>query len=179
MSDFLRVIGEWLSFIWPLEKVNQWERGLLYRYGRVVRELEPGVYFILPWFHEIRAESVVQGIVQTPRIDITLKDGTLLTLQASATVRVKDLNKAVNMVDAYEETTQELITAVIAEKLAEVEAERVSPDKRGRLLADLRRWVAAEAEVFGVEVEKIRFTTFVLKARPFRLMGDEAGAAAW
>lgn len=179
MSDFFRLIGEWLQFLWPLRKVNQWERGLLYRNGRYRRELTPGVYPVLPWFHEIRAESVVPGIVQTPRIDITAQDGTMVTLQASATVRVIDLAKAVNTVDAYMETAQELITAVLAEKLAEVDAARLQPDKRARLMTDLRRWVSTEALEFGIEVSKLRFTTFVVNPRPFRLLGDNATVAGW
>ncbi len=179
MSDFLRLIGEWIEFLWPLRKVEQWERGLLYRNGRYVRELGPGIYPILPWFHDIKAWSVVPGILQTPRIDITAQDGTMVTLQVSATVRVVDLAQAVNTIDAYMETTQELITAVVAEKLAEVDAARLAPEKRGRLLADLRRWVAAEALEIGVDVSKLRFTTFVMNPRPFRLLGDAAAAAPW
>lgn len=179
MSDLLRVLGEWIAFLWPLRKVIQWDRGLLYRNGRFRRELGPGVYPILPWFHEIRMFSVVPGIVQTPRLDLTLSDGKMVTLQASATVRVVDLAKAVNTVDAYMETTQELITAVLAEKVAEVAADRLSPEKRGRLLGDLRRWVAEAAAEYGVEVSKLRFTTLVMNPRPFRLLGDTAAVAPW
>lgn len=179
MTDLFRLLGEWLQFIWPLRKVHQWERGLRYRFGRYVRNLGPGVYWATPWFGEIRAESVVPGIVQTPRIDITAQDGMLVTLQASATVRVVDLAKAVNEVDAYMETTAELITAVLAEKVAEVDAARLAPEKRSRLLSDLRRWVQAEADGFGVEVSKLRFTTFVTNPRAFRLLGDSAVVAPW
>lgn len=178
MTDLFRLIGEWLQFIWPLRKVNQWEMGLLYRNGRFVRQLEPGIYWVVPWFHEVKAESVVKGIVQTPRIDITLKDGRLLTVQCSAVVQVTDLNLAVNTVDAYLETTQELITAVLAEKIADVEAERLAPEKRRRLISDLKEWVQKEAD-FGVEVSKLRFTTFVLNPRAYRLLGDNAAAAPW
>ena len=178
MSDFFRLIGEWLQFIWPLRKVNQWEQGLRYRFGRYCRVLEPGIYWATPWFAEIKAESVVKGVVQTPRIDITASDGTLVTAQASATVRVIDLNLAMNTVDAYLETTQELLTAVLAERMAKVDATRLAPEGRGRLLSDLARWVQEECN-FGVEVSKLRFTTFVVNPRPFRLLGDAASVAPW
>lgn len=179
MGDFLRLLGEWLKFLWPLEKVNQWERGLRYRFGRFVRELEPGIYWATPWFGEIKTESVVEGIVQTPRLDITAQDGTMVTFQASAIVRVVDLPRAVNTVDAYMETTQERITALLATKLAEVDADRLQPAKRARLLSDLRRWVATAAEKYGVEVSELSFTTFVLNPRPYRLLGDNAQVAPW
>lgn len=178
MSDFFRLIGEWLQFLWPLRKVNQWERGLLYRWGRFKRELKPGIYWLVPWFHEIKAESVVRGVVQTPRIDITLRNGSLLTVQAAASVRVTNLERAVNAVDAYMETTQEDITAVLAEKLADVDAGRLEPAKRKALMNDLKRWTQEEVD-YGIEIDKLRFTTFVLNPRPFRLMGDNVTAAPW
>ena len=179
MTDFLRLLGEWISFLWPLRKVQQWERGALYRFGRYKRELKPGIYPVVPWFYDVTAESVVPGIVQTPRLDLTAQDGTMVTVQLSATVRVVDLGKALNTVDAYMETVQELITAVLAEKLAEVDAQRLAPEKRGRLVSDLRRWIDQEAAEFGIEVTKPRFTTFVVNPRPFRLLGDNASVAPW
>lgn len=174
MSDFLRLIGEWIEFLWPFERVQQWEGGLRYRFGRYVRELSPGVYWRTPWFAKVITESVVPGAMHTPRIDITLKDGTLVSLQATAIWQVVDLPKAINTVEVHRTTTMALITAVIAEKLSEIDAERITPEKRGRLLGDLRRWVGTEVAEFGIEVTKLRFTTFVMKPKAIRLLGDHA-----
>jgi hypothetical protein len=102
----------------------------------------------------------------------------MVTLQASATVKVTNLNLAVNTVDAYMETTQEILTAVLAERMAKVGAKRLAPEERAPLLRDLAGWVQKECD-FGVEVEKLRFTTFVLNPRPFRLLGDVASVAPW
>lgn len=179
VSDFFRLIGEWLQFIWPMRKVQQWEHGLRYRFGRYRRTVGPGIYWIVPWFTDVLTVSTVPAITQTPRIDITAQDGTMVTLQASATVQVTEPNRAVNHVDQYLETTQELITAVVAEKLAKVDASRLAPEGRGYLLRDLRMWVDKECADFGVAVSKLRFTTFVVNPRPFRLLGDRASVAEW
>lgn len=179
MSEFLRLVLDAIQFIWPLRIVQEWERGGYYVRGRWWREVGPGMYAVLPWFTEVRCISVVPAIVSTGRQDITLSDGTLLSFTASATVRVANLNLAVNSVDNYTETTQELVAAVLAEKLAEVDAGRIAPEKRGRLLADLRRWVATEAGTFGVEVTQLRFTTFVTNVRTFRLLQDAPSIVSW
>jgi hypothetical protein len=102
----------------------------------------------------------------------------MVTLQASATVRAVDVNLAVNTVDAYMETTQELLTAVLADRMSKVVATRLAPEGRSDLLRDLAKWVQAECD-FGVEVSKLRFTTFVMNPRPFRLLGDDASVAPW
>jgi hypothetical protein len=172
VGDFLRVILDSIQFLWPFRLVRQWERGGYYVAGRWWKEVGPGCYPVVPWFTEVREISTVPAIVSTPKQDITLTDGSTLHFSVSASVRVFDLNLAVNTVDSYHQTTQELVAAVLADKLARVKAERLAPETRGALLASLRNAVAAEASLFGVEVTKIWFTNFVLKAKTFRLLQD-------
>jgi regulator of protease activity HflC (stomatin/prohibitin superfamily) len=173
MGDFLRVILDSIQYLWPFRLVKPWERGGYYVFGRFWRVVPPGVFPVIPWFTEVMTISVVPAIVETTRQDITLQDGkTVLSFAASAVVQVVDFNLAVNTIDNFHQTTQELIRAVLAEKLAQVDAERLAPEKRGRLLADLRRWIDEEARTFGVEVQKLRFPTFILNARTYRLLQD-------
>lgn len=172
MSDFLRLVLDSIEYLWPLRRVRLYQRGLYTICGKWQWLVGPGVWPILPWFCEVDAESVVKGVVQTPRLDITLSDGALLSCMASGVVQVSDLRLAVNNVDAYMESAQELFAAIVADKLAEVDASRVSYEKRGRLLSDLKKWVNAEAGEFGIEFTRLRFTTFVLNPRTYRLLGD-------
>lgn len=177
MTDLLRLLGEWIQFLWPLRRVRLFERALYTVCGRWERG--PGVYPIIPWFCEVDAESVAEGLVQTPRIDLTLKDGTALSFALGATVRVKDLRRAVNKVDAYMESAQELLAAVAGEKIPEVDPDRLQPDKRGRLLSDLKRWTQAEADEYGIEILKLRFTSYVFRPRFYRVLTDAGSAAPW
>lgn len=178
MGDFLRVILDSIQFLWPFRIIKAWESGNYYVFGRYWRTLGPGCYPVVPWFTDVHEVPVVPAIVETARQDITLKDGTVLSFSASAWACVVDVNLAVNTVDDYHQTTQELIRAVLADKLAEVAAERLRPEGRGRLLSDLRRWVDEEARQFGIEISKLRFTSFVTNARTFRLLQD-SGVAPW
>ena len=179
MTDLLRLIGEWLAFLWPLKRVQMFERGLYTVCGRWQWEVGPGVWLVLPWFCEVDPVAMSKGIIGTPWVDITLQDGRLLSCKASAVVRVSHLPRAINNVDAFMESSQELLHAVVADKLADVDPARLLPEGRRRLVADLRRWVNAEAEEFGIEFDKLRFTTFVLNPRPYRFMSDKDAATPW
>lgn len=179
MTGFLEVLSQWVGELWPFRRVKLYERALYTVCGRWQWEVGPGVYAVVPWFCEVDAEPISKGIVGTPRIDITLKDGRLLSCTASATVRISDLRRAVNNVDAFMESAQELLQAVVADKLSDVEATRLEPEGRRRLVGDLRRWVNEEAAEFGIEFEKLRFTTFILNPKPFRLLSDNAAVAQW
>lgn len=179
MSDFLQLLGQWAEFLWPFRRVQIYERGLYTVCGRWQREVGPGTWLVLPWFCEVDPVAMSKGIIGTPRIDVTLQDGRLLSAQASAVVKVVDPRKAVNNVDHFMESAQELLHAVIADKLSDVEAKRIEPDGRRRLCSDLRRWVNEEAAEFGVEFDKLRFTTFVINPKPYRVLGDSSQVASW
>jgi hypothetical protein len=68
---------------------------------------------------------------------------------------------------------------VLAEKIADVAAERLEPQGRRRLIGDLTRWVNEETIVYGVEVTLVRFTTFVLNPKTFRLLQESGPVAGW
>jgi hypothetical protein len=178
MNDFLRLILDSLEFAWPFRRVELFERALYTICGRWQWEVGPGIWPILPWFCDVDAVAMSKGIIGTPWVDITLQDGRLLSCKASAIVRVVNLGRAVNRVDAFMESSQELLHAVVADKLADVAAERLAPEGRRRLVGDLRRWVNAEAAEFGIEFADLRFTTFVINPRPYRILGDGA-VAPW
>ncbi len=179
MNDLYKLLLDSIAYLWPLRICQPWERGVYTMCGRWTCEVGPGVYPILPWFFELHPVSTVPAIMGTPRQDITLTDGSTLTFSATAEVRVTSASLAVLSVDDYHETTQELIGSVLAEKLAAVDAARLSPDGRGRLLPDLKRWVNEQSLRWGVEVSHLRFTTFVLNVKTIRLLQESGAVAPW
>lgn len=179
METLFAQIVEFIKMCWPLRTVGPWERGGLIVCGKWKREVGPGVYWVFPYFMDVHEISVAEAICGTPRLDITLKDRSTLSFSASATVQVTDVTKAVCVVDDYKETIRELLAAVLADKLADVDADRLLPDKRGRLLADLRKWTQAEAEPYGIEVKAIRFTSLLQSVKSHRLIIDQANPAQW
>lgn len=179
MGDFLRLILDSIKYLWPFRLVQQWEKGGYYVCGRWWKEVGPGLKVVLPFFTEVMEVSCAPAIVGTAREDITMSNGTTLSFSATATVQVVDVYKALNAVEHYHESTQELIGSYLAERLAEVDPERLAPDKRRRLFGDLQRGLAAEAAEYGVEVSKLRFTSFVSSVKTYRLLIDQSGAAGW
>lgn len=180
MADLLQVIVNIVQFLWPFREVEQWERGVYYVFGHYWITVGPGRWPVIPYFMDVRAVSIVPAIVTTPMLTITLTDGRTLTFSAAATVEVADAADALNLIDDYTETTQELLGARIAEKLAEVDAGRLDTGSRKRLLTDLTRWIDDETRQYGVRVTALRFTNFAVNLRTYRLLTDSAvPATAW
>lgn len=187
MGEFLRVLIECIEFIWPFRVVDQWQRGGFYicgRWwsgpgGRWTNGMPPGLKVIVPWFLHVETVDVAPTLQSAGRQDITLKDGSTLSFSATATLRVVDIYKALNEVEHYKDAVRELVGSYLAERLANMDVEKFEPSKRSATMRQLRDGLAAEASEFGVEITKLRFTSFVLRARTYRLLMDQDHQVPW
>lgn len=176
MAGFWEPLIELVKLLWPFRIVAEWEEACYYRFGKYWKTVGKGMYLVLPWFFSLHEVSIQPAIISTGRCDITLADGRELSFDATAWARVADTYKAINTVDDYRETSQEILASVMADKLGEVDPERLKPAKRGRLFSDLRKWVAEEAAEKGIEISKVRFKSFVFPKRTYRLLIDQGPA---
>lgn len=180
MGELVRLVFDFIEFLWPFRAVEQWERGVYYFFGKCWRTVGPGRWPVIPYFMEVRAVGIAPSIVGTPLLTITLKNGDALTFSVAATVFVEDAAAALNKIEDYEETTQELLGARVAEKLAEVDPNRIDSGSRRRLATDLARWLDEETVEYGVRVTALRFTNFVVNVRTYRFLTDTSlPALAW
>lgn len=181
MGDFLRLVLDSISYVWPFRLVHQWERGGYYVCGRCWKIVGPGCYPIVWWFTDVKTISCAKAIVGTGRQDITLLDGSFLSFAATVWAEVKDARLALNEVDEPHSTTQELMASLLADTLAETPVDRLRGSRRkvNNLFAQLEESLKAEAATYGVEVSALRFTSFVLGAKAHRLLIDQTQIAQW
>lgn len=173
MLNWVQTLITVLTYLWPLRMVEQWERGNYYIAGHFMKEVGPGVWPILPYFMDVKTASVVPGIISTPLLNITASDGsTPISFSAAATIQIVSVDKAYNKIETVRETTREMLAAVTADKLADVDVSRLDGGSRRRLVADLKKWMNKELEFAGIEVLAIRFTNFMVGVRSYRFMTD-------
>ena len=167
-------IISFLERFWPFAIIDQYEEGVFYIFGRAKKwRLRPGLYFFIPWFTEIVAVIVVPDPVSSPLLNVTLTDNTALTYSVTAIYRITGPWAALNLLSTYKRSIIELISSKTSEKLGEVNAARVlDPAKRKTLLASMRVMVTDEMERFGITVDELRFTNFILKQRTYRVITD-------
>lgn len=173
ISEIVQLLVSVIEFIWPFKIVHQWERGRFYCFGRMYfGELKPGLYFFIPWFMRIIEVEDAYVPITTPRQDITIKDGRLLSFAAAAQLRVADSDLAINSVEHYHDSAKTLMASFLAQEMVEADPDRFAPDRRKRLFTSLEQRLATEAAKFGVELRDLSFTSFVLAPRAYRLLSD-------
>lgn len=181
LTDFLRLLVDVLAYIWPFRRVEQWERGCYYILGRhyggwpsrrVDGTVGPGTWPLIPYFMEVRACVTVPTVYKPPLQRVTLRDKTSLAFRVTIQVCVTDAAKATNTVERWDETTWEIVTGVMGERLADVDPERFDParGKRSRLLEELRAECNERTSAYGVETQAVWFSDFVVGARTYNLL---------
>jgi hypothetical protein len=171
MNVIWQFLVDIITEIWPLRHVSGWETGVRTWMNRPKKEKGPGIYLVLPIFGDILPVTTVRYVTVGSRQDITLKDGTPLNFAASAWVKVTDATAARFSVDDYEESATEIIEAVLAERLAEVEIDRFETvAKRRNFLRELTNLANEQTKEFGVTVERVWFSNFSLKLKTFRAL---------
>lgn len=157
--------------MWPLRHVSGWETGIRTWCNRPKTEKRPGIYWVLPVLGDILTITTVPFVTVGSRQDITLKDGTPLNFAASAWVQVSNATAARFNVDDYEQSVTEIMEAVLAERLAEVEIDRFETvAKRRNFLKELTNLANEQTQEFGVTVHRVWFSNFSLKLKTFRAL---------
>lgn len=169
MNVLWQFLVDIITELWPLRHVEGWEHGVRTWMNRPGRVKGPGIYLVIPVLGDIHPVTTVRYVTVGSRQDITLKDGTCLNFVASAWVKVVNPKAAKFTVDDYEESTTEIIEAVLAERLAEVEIDRFETvAKRRNFLKELANLVDSQTQEFGVTVERVWFSNFSLQLTTFR-----------
>jgi regulator of protease activity HflC (stomatin/prohibitin superfamily) len=176
VSDLLRAIIDLFRAVWPFRIVQTGQRGAVYLFGRYQGWVSPGCYPFLPFFSDVVPVMVVPEPWPTPLLNISLRDGTMLTFSAMVTLRVEDVGKAMNSVVDWSESCLERVAGVLSESLADADPKRFDPGsgRRDRLVEEIRQAADVKTGEFGVRVVEITFPNFALGVRSFRLISDRA-----
>ncbi|MEE8330840.1 MAG: SPFH domain-containing protein [Acidimicrobiia bacterium] len=62
--------------------VRQWEKGLVERFGRYARTIDPGLNFILPFIERVQRIDMREQVVDVPPQEVITKDNVVVTVDA-------------------------------------------------------------------------------------------------
>lgn len=156
--------------------VYDYERGLLYREGKLEGVLEPGRYTF--WLHEpvdvakvsLREMSHVvagQGILTADRIEVRIS--------LVAKYRVTDPLRAVNSVENYAEQLHQELQLALRDVIAGRTLDEVL-DGRAEIATELYQRSAEAAKRYGVELSRVGIRDVILPGEVRQVMMQEVEA---
>ena len=137
--------------------IQSGQRGVLFRWGRVVKELEPGFHWLVPVMHAARTTPVRSVTLILPEQKVMTADGLLYDVRVNFVYRVDDATRALTLVDDVHSACRASVPIVVTEVLKQLGqaqlVDRVSLDRE--LTERIAAWVAR----WGLVIEQAGFTT--------------------
>ena len=147
--------------------VQTGHKGVLFVFGRVRKELEPGFHFLLPFLITARTIPVRSITLDLLRQRITIADGLVYDVQANIVYRVADPKLALTQIDNLRHGIEVLLALIVEDLLggqtraAMLNFKDLDAKLTARAEAALERW--------GVTVEQAGFKSIAPTHKTLRL----------
>jgi regulator of protease activity HflC (stomatin/prohibitin superfamily) len=137
--------------------IESGHRGVLFRWGKAVKELEPGFHWLIPLVHGVKKTPVRSVTIHLPGQRVMTMDGLVYDVSVSVVYRVEDATRALTLVDHVDAGCRAAIPIVVAEVLrVRDQAQLVERESLDRELSErMSAWIAR----WGLVVEQAGFTT--------------------
>ncbi len=137
--------------------IQSGQRGILFRWGRVVKELEPGFHWLVPLMHKARKTPVRSVTLVLPDQKVMTADGLVYKVQVNVVYRVEDATKALTLVDHLESACRAAIPIVVTEIVRKRHQEELVD--RDLLDRELKERIDASVARWGLVIEQAGFTS--------------------
>lgn len=169
----LVVVG--LILLKSIKQINEYERGLLFTFGKFSRILNPGWVIVLPIFQFYRKVDIRTKAVDVPEQETITKDNVSIKINAVIYYKVFDAGKAICEVQDFyyavsqlaQTTMRNIVGAVTLDELL-VEREKISAEIMGVLDRATDAW--------GIKVENVELKDISLPEEMKRVLAKAAEA---
>ncbi|TET53110.1 MAG: slipin family protein, partial [Actinobacteria bacterium] len=153
---FLASILGLAIFILPasIRIVKEYERGVIFRLGRLIGAKGPGLFFIIPIVDRMVKMSLRIITMDVPPQDVITKDNVPVKVNAVVYFKVLDPSKAVVEVENYVVATSQIARTTLRSVLGQAELDDLLA-KREEINQKLQRIVDDQTDPWGVKVESV------------------------
>lgn len=161
--DLLHDIFDWLI---PFEIVDQYEMGVVLRWGKYSRTVGPGFRWMWPFgIEELMTETVVRTTSYLEVQSITSKDGKPVNINAILVYKIGNIKRWLLEVDDAEDALHDMTYGIISEL---AECKDWSEIMKPAFMEEVTLMVQDEAITWGARVEAVKLSDRVT-SRSIRL----------
>ena len=155
--------------------VQEYERGVIFRLGRVVGAKGPGLFFIIPIIDRMVKVNLQIVTLDVPPQDVITKDNVTVRVNAVVFFQVFDPVKAVIEVQNYLFATSQRAQTTLRAVLSKVELDQILGE-RDRLNTDLQQIIDELTDPWGIKVGAVEIKDVDLPVEMQRAMAKQAEA---
>lgn len=177
MSIFLAVIVFFGAFIFfsMIKVLNEYERGVIFRLGKLQGVKGPGLIILIPFIDKIMKISLRTVVLDVESQDIITRDNVSLKVNAVLYFKVVAPDKAVIEVENYLYATNQLAQTTLRSIIGQSELDEVLAE-RDQINEKLQVIIDEETENWGIKVTAVEVKQVDLPIEMQRAMARQAEA---
>jgi len=164
-----------LFLIMSIKVLAEYERGVVFRLGRIIGAKGPGLIILIPIVDRMVRVDMRTVTMDVPPQDIITRDNVTLKVNAVVYFRVVDPNRAINEVENYLLATSKLSQTTLRSVLGQVELDHLLAE-RDTLNQKLQAILDTHTEPWGVKVSNVEVKQVDLPVEMQRAMARQAEA---
>ncbi|MCD7052158.1 slipin family protein [Rhodococcus sp. BH2-1] len=134
--------------------LREYERGVLFRLGRLVDLRGPGLVLLIPAVDRMVRVSLRTVTLNVPMQEVITRDNVPVKVTAVAYFRVVDADRAIVGVEDYYAATSQIAQTTLRSVLGKAELDSLLAE-RERLNEDLQKVIDQQTEPWGVKVTTV------------------------
>ncbi len=155
--------------------LREYERGVVFRLGRLMPVKGPGLVIILPIIDKLVRVSLRTVTIEVPVQDVVTKDNVSVQVSAVVYFRVIDPNKSVTEIEDFNYATSQISQTTLRSVLGQSNLDDLLA-KRDELNAQLEKIIDDQTEPWGVEVKHVEVKNVDLPIDMQRAIARQAEA---
>jgi regulator of protease activity HflC (stomatin/prohibitin superfamily) len=155
--------------------LREYERGVIFRLGRLIGAKGPGIFFIIPGVDKLLRISLRTVTMDIPPQDVITRDNVSIKVNAVVYFRVIDPNKAVVEVENYLYATQQLAQTTLRSVVGQVELDELLA-QREKINIQLQDILDKHTEPWGIKVSLVETKQVDLPEEMRRAIARQAEA---
>lgn len=170
------VLFVFLLIIIPgIRVINQYERGVVLRFGKFKRTLNPGLHIIIPYIDVMKKVDIRTTPMDIPKQEVITKDNITVNVDAVVYFKVLDSKKAVLDITNYSYATSTFAQTALRDVTGNFELDELL-SKRDEISSQIKEIVDKRTDLWGIDIEDVKLQNIELPADMKRAMAKQAEA---
>lgn len=155
--------------------LKEYERGVVFRLGRLIGAKGPGLIFLIPMIDKMQRVDLRTITFDVPSQDVITRDNVTIKVNAVVYFRVMDANKAIVNVENYMMATSMIAQTTLRSILGQLELDDLLT-KRDHINKELQQIIDEQTEPWGIKVSVVEVKNVDLPVEMQRAMSRQAEA---
>ena len=175
--DILIVIGVIILFliITGIRQINEYERGIKFRFGKFNKIMKPGWNIILPVIDSYKKVDVRTKAVDVPEQEAITRDNVSIKINAVLYYKIFDASKAVLAVENFNYAVSQLAQTTMRNAVGSVSLDELLSE-RDKISTEICKIVDEATDPWGIKVENVELKDISLPEEMKRVIARVAEA---